>query len=180
MATNGVTTNGTPNGTPNHAKEDNSNLLPHLIPRLDRHLVFPVLEFLESQPPAHTTADDIKHLKYTLLKETNMADYVSNLYCELHNLEEPPQEQVQKRDEILDKRQQLEEQTAKLTNLLDDESVSGQLRSDKVANLNWLRENYQIMPEDIARLYEYGQYLYSLGDYGVASDVLFQFRILVS
>lgn len=175
-----MATDGAANGTSDAHEQDTSSLLPKLIPHLDRHLIFPILEFLESQCADDDSAADVKQLKFTLLKETNMSDYVSNLYCELHNLSEPPADAVQKREEILEKRQRLEEETSRLTNLLDDESVSSSLRSDKVANLNWLRENYSVMPEDISRLYEYGQFLYSLGDYGGASDVLFQFRILVS
>ena len=168
MATlNHASTNGT------HPDEDYS-LLPKLLPHMDRHLVFPILEFLEASDPS------VKPLKYSLLKETNMSDYVSQLYCELHNLSEPPADQVKKREEIIEKKNHLEEQTAKLTGLLDDESVSGSLRSDKVANLNFLKENYGVEEEDVKRLYDYGQFQYSLGDYQGASDTLFQFRILVS
>ena len=164
--TNGTTTNGT---------TEDFDLLPKLIPHLDRHLVFPVLEFLESQD----TTTDIKPLKYSLLKETNMSDYVSQLYCDMHNLSEPPADQLKRREDILAKRGTLEEETSKLTNLLEDEAVSGSLRSDKVANLNYLKDNYGVQPEDISKLYEYGQFLYNMGDYGGASDTLFQFRILV-
>ena len=174
-----ATTNGAPNGIPTPADTTSTNpddysLLPHLIPHLDRHLVFPILQFIEDTDPS------VKPLKYALLKETNMSDYVSQLYCELHNLSEPPPDQVARREEVIEKKQTLEEGTAKLTGLLDDESVSGSLRSDKVANLNWLKENHGVEASDVSRLHEYGRFLYDLGDYGGASDVLFQFRILVS
>ncbi|KAL9050883.1 MAG: hypothetical protein Q9162_006358 [Coniocarpon cinnabarinum] len=166
--TNGVVTNGTHADT----TEEGYSLLPKLLPHLDRHLVFPILEFLEASDP------DVKPIKYTLLKETNMSDYVSQLYCELHNLSEPPADQVKRREEVIEKKTALEETTARLTGLLDDEQVSSQLRSDKVANLNWLKENYGVQSEDVSRLLEFGQFLYSLGDYGGAADTLFQFRIL--
>ena len=67
---------------------------------------------------------------------------------------------------------------AKLTELLDDQDVLSNLRSDKTANLNYLRETHGVQPEEVSALYTFGQFLYSLGDYGEASDRLFQFRIL--
>lgn len=113
------------------------NLLPKLIPYLDRHLVFPLLEFSSGQ-------DDEKEIvraKYELLKHTNMTDYVANLWKEINNSDDIPDEFVKKREEVLAKLQQYEEESAKITQLLQDESVVANLRSDKVANLKFSRNS---------------------------------------
>lgn len=151
--------------------------LPKLIPHLDRHLVFPILEFIEQQED--TDPAEALKLKYELLKETNMSDYVGELEMQIKGVEERPEEWQRKREEVIERRQLLEEQTAKLTGLLDDPEVTSNLRSDKVANLNYLKETHEVTNEEVSMLYDFGQFLYSVGDYAGASDTLFQFRLLV-
>ena len=68
------------------------SLLPKLIPHLDRHLVFPLLNFLEEETPEDQSIDDITQAKYALLKETNMSDFVGDLYATINNLPERPAE----------------------------------------------------------------------------------------
>ena len=72
--------NGT-NGEIHHqdvAKE--YSLLPKLLPHLDRHLVFPLLNFQEEQTPEDEDISEITQLKYNLLKQTNMSDFVGK-FC---------------------------------------------------------------------------------------------------
>lgn len=163
------------NGT-SAVEEDSHDLLPKVIPHLDRHLVFPVLEFLEGQDGQDPK--EIKSLKFELLKETNMSDFVGQLESEIKGLSEAPAEYNKKREEVMHRRQLLEQETEKLTTLLDNEEVTNNLRADKVANLNYLKETHGVTGEEVALLYDYGQFMYSIGDYGMASDLLFQFRLL--
>lgn len=154
------------------------SLLPQLIPHLDRHLVFPLLNFLEEETPEDEDITHITQLKYGLLKETNMSDFVGDLYAQLNNLNEKPAEYTKKREEVLAKREKYEEETEKIQQLLGDADVVNNLRSDKQANLNYLKETHGVTTEMVERLYEYGQFQYSCGDYGSAGDLLYQFRIL--
>lgn len=157
-------------------EENNYDLLPKVIPHFDRQLVFPILEFLES----HEGQDpmEIKKLKFELLKETNMSDFVGELEMEIKGLPERPEEYTKKREEVMARRELLEGETNKLTSLLDDSEVTNNLRSDKVANLAYLKEQHEVTSEEVAMLYDYGQFMYSIGDYPLASDLLFQFRLL--
>lgn len=154
------------------------DLLPKLIPHLDRHLVFPILEFIENREEEDSV--DTKKLKFQLLKETNMTDYVAGLDMEIKGLSERPEEYTKKREEVMERRRVLEEETSKLTGLLSDPEVTGQLRSDKVANLAYLKEQHGVTLNDVNSLYDHGQFVYSVGDYEGAADLLFQFRLLVS
>lgn len=153
------------------------SILPKLIPHLDRHLVFPLLQFLE-QLDNDTT--DITTLKFELLKQTNMTDFVGDLYAQINGLSERPQEYVQKREDVLAKREKYQEDCSKIQDLLADQDVVNNFRSDKVANLNYLKENHGVTIEMVNALYEFGQFQYSCGDYNSASELLYQFRILVS
>lgn len=167
------------NGHTSHAAapEPEYDLLPKLLPHLDRHLIYPVLEFMEGQDDQDPM--EIKKMKFSLLKETNMTDFVSELDMEIKGSSEAAQEYVEKREQVIKRREELEQATAKLSALLENPEVTNNLRSDKVANLNYLKEQHEVTVEEVNHLYDHGQFMYSIGDYGLAADLLFQFRLLV-
>ncbi|OCK99550.1 eukaryotic translation initiation factor-like protein 3 subunit E [Cenococcum geophilum 1.58] len=152
------------------------DLLPKLIPNLDRHLIYPLLNFgtnEDEEQPLET-----KKMLLELLKPTNMTDFVGQLYQDIYDLDEAPAEYVKKREEVLKRRDQLEEETSKISGLLDDEAVVNNLRSDKVANLSYLKENHGVTVEMVNQLYKFGQFQYSCGVYPHAAELLYRFRVL--
>lgn len=149
------------------------DLLPKMIPYLDRHLVHPLLA---DRPDTQEN----KKLRFELLKTTNMFDFLSDLDMEIRNSNTKSPEYAKKREETLAKGEQFEDDTKVLRDLLGDEAVVGNLRSDKVANLKYLETDHQVTAEMVDKLYEYGQWLYSCGRYGEAAELLYQFRVLVS
>ncbi|KAI9723732.1 MAG: eukaryotic translation initiation factor 3 subunit E [Candelaria pacifica] len=153
------------------------DLLPKLIPYFDRHLIFPLLEFVTSQEGEEPSLETIK-TKYELLKPTNMADYVANLWQEINDSDEVPEEFVKKREEVLQRLQLFTEESSKITDLLGDSEVVGNLRSDKVANLQFLKDQHGVTVEMINILYDFGKFQYSCGRYDDAAELLYQFRVL--
>ena len=151
------------------------DLLPKLIPHFDRHLIFPLLEFLSGQEEDPT---EITKTKYELLKQTNMTDYVSSLWQEINNSDSPPEEFSKKREEVLQRLQLFAEETNQIDELLNDDNVISNLRSDKVANLKFLGEQHGVTIEMVDMLYDYGRFQYSCGSYANAAHLLDQFRIL--
>ena len=155
------------------------DLLPKLIPHLDRHLIFPLLEFVSSQTPEDEAPDpDLTRTKYELLKHTNMTDYVLQLWQDVHSSDDVPEEFRVKKDEVLNKLSTLGEETAKLDDLLSDENVTSNLRSDKVANLKYLESTHGVTAQMVDQLLEFGRFQYSCGSYDAAAHLLDQFRIL--
>ncbi|KXS99451.1 hypothetical protein AC578_8160 [Pseudocercospora eumusae] len=154
------------------------SLLPKLIANLDRHLVFPLLNFLEEETPEDEDTTDIIKLKYALLKETNMCDYVGDLEAQLKGLPERPASYTKKREEVLARRAIFEEETEKISNLLTDADVINNLRSDKQSNMNYLKENHGVTQQMVDQLYDFGQFQFTCGEYEPAADSLYQFRIL--
>lgn len=153
------------------------SLLPKLMPNLDRHLLFPLLNF-NSDEDAEQTPEQ-KKLLLALLSPTNMTDFVGQLYQDVHNLDEIPAEFAAKREQVLSKRDELEAATAKISELLDDENVVTNLRSDKAQNLQYLKDSHGVTLDDVNRLYEFGQFQYSSGAYPHAAELLYRFRVLV-
>lgn len=127
--------------TPEEVAKEN-DLLPKLVTHLDRHLIFPLLQFVADQDEESSPA--ITKAKYELLKKTNMTDYVATLYCELEGVEDAPKEFATKRQEVLDRLEKYEQESEKITDLLGREDVVTGLRSDKVANLEFLKKEHGV------------------------------------
>ncbi|KAL9105742.1 MAG: hypothetical protein Q9227_009130 [Pyrenula ochraceoflavens] len=185
-----MATNGTGNNAPPVASNAEQNLdladptgefafLDKLIKPMDRHLIFPLLEHEANREDiSDARYRDLTTAKYLLLKNTNMLDYVSNLWKELHNSSDIPAEFSKKRQEVIEQLNKYQNETSKISALLDDESVVSQLRSDKVANLKYLEETHGVTPEMVANLYSFGRFQYECGNYGDAAELLYQFRVL--
>ncbi|KAF2096803.1 eukaryotic translation initiation factor-like protein 3 subunit E [Rhizodiscina lignyota] len=147
------------------------DLLPKMAPFFDRHLLFPLLNDRDPTP-------DVQQAIFELLKGTNMVDYVGNLEADIKGLDAPPKEWETKRQDVMQKKITLEENTNKIQDIFDNPEIIGNLRSDKVANLNYLKENHDVNAEDVNALYEYGRFLFEMGDYGNAAAMLQRFRVL--
>lgn len=128
--------------TPEEVAREN-DLLPRLVTHLDRHLIFPLLQFVADQQEEENS-QEITKAKYELLKKTNMTDYVASLYCEMNGVEEPPKEFATKRQEVLDRLELFGQESEKITDLLSREDVVTSLRSDKVANLEFLKKEHGV------------------------------------
>lgn len=135
-----TTANGAAKSPEEVAKEN--DLLPKLVTHLDRHLIFPLLQFVADQEEEPSQA--ITKSKYELLKKTNMTDYVATLYCEMNDVEEAPKEFATKRQEVLDRLELFGQESEKITDLLGREDVVTSLRSDKVANLEYLKKEHDV------------------------------------
>ena len=67
-----------------------------IAPFLDRHLVFPLLEFLQEQQTY--PEDEILKAKIELLGKTNMVDYMMDIHKSIYGTEDVPQGEVTKFD----------------------------------------------------------------------------------
>jgi hypothetical protein len=85
------------------------DLICKISPYLDLHMMFPLLEFVNScsYSLTSTTSKEVAQARLALLRPTFMVDYAMDIYRELHQCEEVPQEmedqkvQVYKRLEAL-------------------------------------------------------------------------------
>ncbi|KAJ5683825.1 Eukaryotic translation initiation factor 3 subunit E [Penicillium maclennaniae] len=147
------------------------DLMPRIIPYLDRHLVFPLLMFRSEED------NEYIRLAYELLKPTNIVGFSEQLWG-MFNDTEAPAELKKKEADIAAEKERLEAKTEKMNAVFADEEVLNSMRSDKAANFRFLEENYGVTNEMVNDLYDYGRFLYSTGDYGNAAITLFQFRFL--
>lgn len=126
---------------------DASSIMPKLAPHLSRHLLFPLIQFEGDKADEKGDTDAFNKIlagKIALLEDTNMTDYVANMYCELHGVQEPPAEYVRKREDVVAQLQKHEQATATIADLLTQDEVVNGLRSDKVANLEFLKNQHGV------------------------------------
>ena len=129
-----------------------------MIPFLDRHLVFPLLEFLELKEVY--VSKDLLKAKYDLFQNSNMVDFVLDLYNKLNSTEEAPKgtssdtflnitnislaEFSEKREKVLGQMEDLRSKAQKVMDVLEKPEVIAALCQDKNENIQYLRDNYQV------------------------------------
>ncbi|KAK9674685.1 eukaryotic translation initiation factor 3 subunit E [Basidiobolus ranarum] len=119
------------------------DLTSKMVPYLDRHLVYPLLEFLslkEIYPE-----EDILQAKYDLLSKTNMIDTAAELFKQIHHVEEAPTEFTDKRKNVIDTLEGLQSEAGKVLEVIENPDVISALRQDKLQNLQFLRENTTLL-----------------------------------
>ncbi|CAN6639201.1 hypothetical protein TRVA0_017S01618 [Trichomonascus vanleenenianus] len=152
------------------------DLTEKMMPFLDRHLIFPLVEFVSSK--GLYDEKQLLQLKYDLLKDTNMVDYVSNLWFKLHDGAEVPEELVERQKKVLDDLEKFEKSTSHVLEVLEKPEVVNNLKQDKQQNLSYLQNSHGVTIEMINDLYRYGKFQYNCGKYHAASDLLYHFRAL--
>jgi translation initiation factor 3 subunit E len=126
---------------------EGSSIMPKVAPHLSRHLLFPLIQFENEQAEEQGNDEKAREIasgKIKLLEDTNMTDYVASLYCDLHGTEEAPAEYNKKRQEVLAELEKHEAATAKIADLLTQDEVLNGLRSDKLANLEFLKKEHGV------------------------------------
>ncbi|KAK9477765.1 eIF3 subunit 6 N terminal domain-containing protein [Lipomyces japonicus] len=151
------------------------DIIPRILPYLDRLLIFALLQHIQEQNLY--PADALLQAKYDVMKETNMVDYVSDLYKQLHAGSEP-EGLTDRRTQVLAKLQDYEKQAGKVLNLVKDPEISVAFKNDRLQNFSYVKENHGVSVADVNVLYDYGKFQYNCGNYAEAADLLFHFRSL--
>ncbi|KAK4913163.1 eukaryotic translation initiation factor 3 subunit E, partial [Elasticomyces elasticus] len=140
--------------------------LTQLLPHLDRHLIYPLLEHESNAEdiPAERYSD-LRLAIFNLLKNTNMTDFVADLYKDTYNGQSPPAEFEKKRSSVLTTLQKYEEDSSHILDVLEDQDITTQLRSDKIANLKFLADERQVTQAEVDLLYTFGRFRYECGQY---------------
>ena len=143
---------------------------------LDRHLVFPLLEFLQMRKVYPES--EILEAKIELLSKTNMIDFAADIYKSLHNAKEAPAEMTQRREEVIANLTDLQQKAEKIVAFLSNPALVKQLRSDKQYNLTLLKDQHQIEQNDVESLFHYAKFQFECGNYNASSEFLYHYRSL--
>lgn len=149
-------------------------LTPMLSKYLDRHLVFPLLEFLQEK--GIYEEHDLMQGKLALLTDTNMVDFAMDIHKELNNTEEVPAAMKEHRVEVIGRLRQLQADVDPIIKCLEDQNVTRNFRKDKSFNIQFLQEDHDIGPANIEALYQYSKFQFDCGNYSLASELLQSYR----
>lgn len=144
-----------------------------LTPFLDRHLVYLLVE---NEEPIYGEKQ-VEEWEYELLKDTNMIKFIEEKWNSLHAGQPLPEEISASQSKVNDELTKLDESTKKTLELLASEEVQKSLKQDKGYNREYLAKQ-GIDDAKIYELYKYGKLQYNRGDYGMAADLLNNFRSL--
>jgi translation initiation factor 3 subunit E len=145
---------------------------------LDRHLVFPLLEFLDDKKDIYSEEDLLKAKLDLLAEKTNMVDFAMDIYKKLHKTEEVPQEMKARREMIVGKLKQLQTECGALLRVVDNQATVKQLRAEKLFTLPYLEEQFGVTAGEVDALYKYAKFQFDCGNYSGAAEYLYQFRAL--
>jgi len=151
------------------------DLIPRLSPFLDRHLVLPLLEFLEGKNLY--PEDEIRRAKLQLLAPTNMVDFVSDIYTSLYPGKPVPSEVTQKREEVMATLTKLLGEAAPVIELASKPDVVRSLKeSGNLNKMAYLSEHHNVTDAALKAFYALAKHVYECGDYTKAGEYLTLFR----
>eukprot|EP01119_Soliformovum_irregulare_P006067 TRINITY_DN17816_c0_g1_i1.p1 TRINITY_DN17816_c0_g1~~TRINITY_DN17816_c0_g1_i1.p1 ORF type:complete len:458 (+),score=110.95 TRINITY_DN17816_c0_g1_i1:28-1374(+) len=145
---------------------------------LDKHLIFPLVEFLGAR--GVYGEDELLKAKLDLASKTNMADFAADVYKNLYKTTEIPAEMTQRRTQVLNQLKQLQAECLPILQLLENQNLVKQLRADKNFTFAYLEQNHQVTQESVDALYRFAKFQFDCGNYAGAHEYLYQFRALNS
>lgn len=149
---------------------------------LDRHLLIPLLDFLQTNE--HMAGvykkEDLLKAKLDLLSNTNMLDYAIDIHMELFPDSEPAPELSERREKVFMVLQALHEEASPILAVLEDTELYQNLQESGNFNLEHLSSEFGVTAEILDIMYDYGKFKFDCGNYDDAAMMMTVYRTLMN
>eukprot|EP00535_Pseudo-nitzschia_heimii_P008852 CAMPEP_0197188438 /NCGR_PEP_ID=MMETSP1423-20130617/17788_1 /TAXON_ID=476441 /ORGANISM="Pseudo-nitzschia heimii, Strain UNC1101" /LENGTH=510 /DNA_ID=CAMNT_0042640263 /DNA_START=178 /DNA_END=1710 /DNA_ORIENTATION=- len=145
---------------------------------LDRHMMFPLLEYLDGLIEGDKisySSKDVAAARLSLLRPTHMVDYAVDIYKSVHGESaEIPQEMEEQKSEVFRQLEELQSGCKPLTDICDNEEEKSKLISSGKWSLAALSQDVdsKITPEVLETYRKTAKFQFECGDYQRARDML--------
>eukprot|EP00042_Codosiga_hollandica_P046571 m.491424 g.491424 ORF g.491424 m.491424 type:complete len:460 (-) comp57261_c0_seq1:186-1565(-) len=146
---------------------------------LDRHMVFPLLQFWQDRK-IHAEAQ-VLEAKLHLLTQTNMVDYAMDIYEKLHpESTTKPENLVEKRTRVVSRLKVLQEESKPMVEFLQSDEVLKYISAARESpNLSeQLEENFGFQPSMLDVFYDFARFQFDCGNYADVPVYLYHYQIL--
>lgn len=116
--------------------------------------------------------------KLELLSNTNMIDFAVEIYKELYQTDDAPEELLERREKVLLVLGSLQEECSPFLRIFDDQELILRLQEEKLFNMAYLEQAEGITNDTLEALYDYSKFQYDCGNYSAASEYLSVYRLL--
>ncbi|XP_063245026.1 eukaryotic translation initiation factor 3 subunit E [Bacillus rossius redtenbacheri] len=146
---------------------------------LDRHLVFPLLEFLSAKQIYDET--ELLQAKLDILSKTNMVDYAIDIRKQLYPTQEVPEALKNRRVQVVSQLQELQVEVASILKFMSDDEVMKTMETlrDSKALLNYLTKEFDFKIELMESLYKLAKYRYECGNYSISTSYLYFYMLVM-
>mmetsp|Transcript_32599 Transcript_32599/g.48632 ORF Transcript_32599/g.48632 Transcript_32599/m.48632 type:complete len:521 (-) Transcript_32599:58-1620(-) len=154
------------------------DLTSNISPYLDLHMMFPLLEYIDSLISSGSisyNAMDVAQARLELLKPTHMVDYAMDIYREVHGENaQIPQEMEDQKAGVFKKLEELKDGQAAFEELCRNEEARANLVSSNQWNVQSITSNasYGITAETIDNYYKFAKFNFDCGDYQQGRDMI--------
>lgn len=156
--------------------ENAYDLTAKIVPFLDRHFVIPILVFLNET--GKYRSEQVMKAQVDLLAQTNMVDYAIDLSKEMSGTDDEPSYLVERRDEVLEEMNDMQQRVSPLLELIDDENKYQEMKKLKV--VSEIIAAFELAPDAMDTLFMYSKFQYNCGNYTMAAELLKHYRVLTA
>lgn len=165
-------TGGTP---PQEEGIEQWDLTSAVAPYLDRHMMFPLLEYLDSLINSGVISyqtKDVAAARLALLRPTHMVDYAIDIHKTLSPDAAVPAEMEQQKKDVYQRLGELREGCQSLNDLCQNEAERNKLKSSGQWSVEGLSQATDVTPEMIDTYRQLAKYNFDCGDYQASRNML--------